>query len=151
LDSGHAASVQITSDRLRRNTSHRIDPSTATITDFDFGGGVPFLARDGVVWGGSPTALWAVNEVTGQVVRHLDLARSIEVLSLGVGSKTVWVGIRHPGRVGAVVHIDLESGNVLDEFDDVDIPARIVLAFDSVWVTESGGSQVFRIGPFTES
>jgi sugar lactone lactonase YvrE len=130
---------------------HRIDPNTTAITDFDVGGGVPFLARDGVVWGASPAALWAVDEVTGQVVRHVDLKRSIEVLSLGVGSKTVWVGIRRPGRVGAVVHVELDSGNVLEEFDDVDIPARIVLAFDSVWVTESGGSQVFRIGPFTET
>jgi streptogramin lyase len=130
---------------------HRIDPNTGAITDFDVGGGVPFLARDGVVWGASPTALWAVDEITGQVVRHLELERSIEVLSLGVGSKTVWVGIRHPGYVGAVLHIDLESGTVLEEFDEVDIPARIVLAFDSVWVTDSGGRQVFRIGPFTET
>jgi YVTN family beta-propeller protein len=59
-------------------------------------------------------------------------------------------GIRHPGYVGAVLNIDLESGTVLEEFDEVDIPARIVLAFDSVWVTDSGGRQVFRIGPFTE-
>jgi streptogramin lyase len=129
----------------------RIDPSTGQVDQFDIGGGVPFVARDGLLWGATSKALWAIDEQTGDVIKRVDLQRSIEVLSLDVGTSTLWVGIRHPGRVGAVQHIDIASGAVLDEFTDVDIPARIVLAFDSVWVTESAGNEVVRIGPFMEA
>jgi len=130
---------------------HRIDRRTGDIVDFDVGGGVPFVERDGLVWGASPTAVWAVDAETGEVQRHIDLQRSIEVLSLDVGSSTIWVGVRRPGRVGEVRHIDIGTGEVLDQFADVDIPAHIVLAFDSVWVTDSGSSNVVRIGPFTDT
>jgi hypothetical protein len=130
---------------------HRIDRQTGQIVDFDVGGGVPFVERDGLVWGASPTAVWAVDAETGAVQRHIDLQRSIEVLSLDVATSTIWVGVRRPGRVGEVRHIDIDTGEVLDQFDDVDIPAHIVLAFDSVWVTDSGSSNVVRIGPFTDT
>jgi hypothetical protein len=30
---------------------------------------------------------------------------------------------------------------------DVDVPARIVIGFGSVWVTDSGSSLVHRMGP----
>ena len=29
--------------------------------DLDVGGGVPFVAKDGLVWGASPTEVWAVD------------------------------------------------------------------------------------------
>lgn len=60
---------------------------------------------------------------------------------------TIWVGLRRGGRVGSVREIDRATGEVLTELDDVDIPARIVLAFDSAWITDSGSSNVYRIGP----
>lgn len=130
---------------------HRVDRQTGEVVDFDVGGGVPFVERDGVVWGASPTVVWAVDAATGNVVRTVELQRSIEVLSLDVGASTLWVGVRRPGRIGEVRHIDIASGEVLDRFADVDIPAHIVLAFDSVWVTDSGSSNVVRIGPLTDT
>ncbi|HEY4609147.1 MAG TPA: hypothetical protein VIH06_08080 [Ilumatobacteraceae bacterium] len=130
---------------------HRIDRQTGETVDFDVGGGVPFVERDGLVWGASPTGVWAVDAATGAVEHRIDLLRSIEVISLEVGTSTIWVGVRRPGFAGEVRHVDISTGEVLDKFVDVDIPARIVLAFDSVWVTDSSSSNVFRIGPFTET
>jgi hypothetical protein len=72
------------------------------------------------------------------------------VLSLDVGGSSVWVGMRR-GRVGLVREVDRASGTVLAELDDVHIPARIVLAFDSAWVTDSASSSVYRIGPTSRS
>jgi len=111
----------------------------------DVGGGVPFLVRDGLVWGASPTRLWAVDPRTGAVARTVDIPNSMEVLSLGFDQDSMWVGIRHPGYVGAVLRLDQRTGAVLGEIRDVDIPARIVVAFGSVWVTDSGGTTLFRL------
>jgi hypothetical protein len=54
---------------------------------------------------------------------------------------------RHPplGRVGALVQLDAATGAVRGELRDIDIPARIEVGFGSVWVTDSGGSSVFRV------
>jgi hypothetical protein len=70
------------------------------------------------------------------------LEGSTEVLSLDVTPSTIWVGLRRGGRVGAVREIDRATGDVLAELDDVDIPARTVIAFDSAWITDSGSSNV---------
>jgi outer membrane protein assembly factor BamB len=130
---------------------HRIDATTGEAEDLDVGGGVPFVAKDGLVWGASPPEVWAVDETTGQVTERIPLEGSTEVLSLDVTPSTVWVGLRRGGRVGAVREIDRATGAVLAELDDVDIPARIVIAFDSAWITDSGSSNVYRIGPVSRS
>ena len=62
-----------------------------------------------------------------------------------VGPDAIWIGLRRPGRIGAVVRLDPASGQVHGELRDIDIPARIVLAFGSVWVTDSGGSSLYRL------
>jgi hypothetical protein len=129
---------------------HRIDVATGAVQDLDVGGGVPFIAKDGLVWGASPTEVWALDEKTGQVAERIALEGSSEVLSLDVGGSSVWVGMRR-GRVGLVREVDRASGTVLAELDDVHIPARIVLAFDSAWVTDSASSSVYRIGPTSRS
>ena len=123
----------------------RIDPRSGRRTTVDTGAGVPFLARDGLIWGAAPDRLWAVDERTGRVARTIELADSIEVLSLAVGPDAIWVGLRRPGRIGTVVRLDPASGQVRGELRDIDIPARIVLAFGSVWVTDSGGSSLYRL------
>ena len=130
---------------------HRIDASTGETEDLDVGGGVPFVAKDGLVWGASQTEVWAVDEATGQVTHRIALEGSTEVLSLDVTPSTVWVGLRRSGRVGTVREINRATGEVLAELDDVDIPARIVIAFDSAWITDSGSSNVYRIGPVSRS
>lgn len=125
----------------------RVDPVTGATTGFDVGGGVPFLARDGLVWGAAPTEVWTVDEKSGAVTRRIPLTNSIEVISLEIGFGSVWVGIRRPGRVGAVLRLDQASGRPLAELREIDIPARIAIGFGSVWVTDSGTSSLFRITP----
>jgi streptogramin lyase len=125
----------------------RVDPNSAVATSFDVGGGVPFLAENGLVWGASPTGLWAVDEKTGTLARQIPLTNSTEVMSLGLGYGSIWVGIRHPGRVGAVLRLDQSTGAQIDELTDVDIPARIAVGFGSVWITDSGGADLYRISP----
>jgi streptogramin lyase len=124
----------------------RVNPGTGRITRIDVGGGVPFLARDGMLWGASTDTLWVVDTRTGKVARTIPLTDSAEVLSLGLGFDAIWVGIRHPGRVGAVLTLDASSGRQVSEVP-VDIPARIEIGFGSVWVTDSGSSALVRLVP----
>jgi len=124
----------------------RLDPDSGAIDTFDVGGGVPFVGRDGLLWGASPTEVWAVDDATGAVAETIAVPDSMEVMSLEVTADDVFVGMRHPGRRGAVLQLDRATGAELAEID-VDIPARMVLGFGSLWVTDSGGSLVHRIGP----
>jgi hypothetical protein len=125
---------------------HRIDPATGATTDLDVGGGVPFLEHDGLVWGASPTEIWAVDPATGQVAERIALEGSTEVLSLNFDADgDVWVGIRRAGRAGRVLQLDRSTGAVKTELRDVDIPAHIEFGFDSIWVTDSGSSSLYRI------
>ncbi len=88
---------------------------------------------------------------TGEVVREIDLQNSIEVISLGLGFDAIWVGIRRPGHIGTVLRLDQQSGAVVAETREVDIPARIEFGFGSVWITDSGSSSVYRISPVLPS
>ena len=124
---------------------YRIDPVTGAMEEFDVGGGVPFFELEGQVWGAAPESVWAVDAVSGEEVERIDLEDSIEVISLAIEGDQVWAGIRHPGHVGAVLTIDRSTGQVLNEIDDIEIPARIVIGFGSVWITDSGSSSLFRI------
>ncbi len=126
----------------------QVDPRTGNIErTIETGGGPPFLAKDGLVWGAAPELIWAVDASTGEVVRSFRLEDSIEVISLGIGLGSIWAGIRHPGYVGAVLRLDPSTGRVIADLSDVDIPARIAIGFGSVWVSDSGSSNVFRIEP----
>jgi len=122
----------------------RLDPSTGEVTTVDVGGGVPFVARDGLVWGATPDRVWAVDAATGELREEIELEGSTEVLSLEVDGNDVWVGIRR-GSAGRVLLVDRATGAVVMELDDVDIPARMVLGFGSLWVTDSGSSDVVRV------
>ena len=125
---------------------HRIDAATDATTDIDVGGGVPFLEHEGLVWGASPTEIWAVDPATGQVAERIPIEGSTEVLSLNFdGEDDVWVGIRRAGRAGRVLQLDRATGDVKTELRDIDIPARIEFAFGSIWITDSGSSSLYRI------
>ncbi len=124
----------------------RLDPVSAETVEHDVGGGVPFFGRDGLLWGASASEVWAIDTATGEVAERVPVPDSIEVISLEVAGNDVFVGMRHPGHVGAVLHLDRTTGELLGEIE-VDIPARMALAFDSLWVTDSGSDSVVRIGP----
>jgi streptogramin lyase len=126
----------------------QVDPATGAIDRMiETGGGPPFLAKDGLVWGAAPELIWAVDASTGEVVRSFPLEDSMEVISFGIGLGSIWAGIRHPGYVGAVLRLDPSTGDVVADIPDVDIPARIAIGFGSVWVSDSGSSKVYRIDP----
>jgi streptogramin lyase len=124
----------------------RLDPVTGRTKSIDVGGGVPFLAQDGRLWGASPTELWAVDPGTGEVAERVEVPDSTEVMALAIEGRTAWVGMRHPGPVGVVLELDLRDGTVRSELP-VDIPARIELALGSRWISDSGSSLVLRVGP----
>jgi outer membrane protein assembly factor BamB len=125
----------------------RVNLASGAIERIDVGGGVPFVAHDGLIWGAAPARLWAVDQDTGEVVRRIELQNSIEVISLGLGFDAIWVGIRRPDRIGTVLRLDQQTGAVVAETTEVDIPARIEFGFEAVWITDSGGSSVYRISP----
>jgi streptogramin lyase len=123
----------------------RIEPKTGKAAQVDVGGGVPFLVQGGRLWGADPGAVWALDPATGKVAQRIALANSTEVMALAIDGTTLWAGIRRPGRVGAVLRIDLASGNVLGELRDITIPARIEVGHGSVWVTDSGSNLLYRL------
>ena len=128
---------------------HRIDPATGATTDVDVGGGVPFLEHDGLVWGASPTEIWAVDPATGQVAERIALEGSTEVLSLNFDADGRRVGRHPPCRtVGAVLQLDQRTtGAVKTELIDVDIQSRIEFGFGSIWITDCGGSSLVSTSP----
>ena len=125
----------------------RVDPGSGRITSrIATGGGVPFVENDGLLWGAKTDELWAVDARTGRIVRRIPLEDSEEVLAMALEGRSIWLGMRHFGRVGAVERLALGSGEVLADVP-VDIPARIVAAFGSIWVTDSGSGDLYRIDP----
>jgi len=55
------------------------------------------------------------------------------VLALDVDGDDAWLAIRHPGPVGAVLRLDLATGDVVEEHP-VSLPAAVKIASDRVWV-----------------
>ena len=76
-----------------------------------------------MLWGATPTELWAVDPATGAVTTRVPLTDSTEVMALALEGTTAWVGLLTPGFVGGVVEVDLADSNVLREVP-VDIPWR---------------------------
>jgi hypothetical protein len=97
--------------------------------------GIPFRFEGGLMWGAGPTQLWAIDPATNQVKRRIPLANLIEILALDVDSAggEAWLAVRHPGYVGAVLRLDLESGLVVEEHA-VELPAAVRIGPDRVWV-----------------
>lgn len=115
---------------------HRVggDPLAAGPA-IETGGGVPFVADGGLVWGARPDELWAIDPAAGTVIRRFPLEGVMEVLDLDVDGDDAWLAVRHPGRVGAVIRLDLATGQqVLDV--PADLPAAVVIEGDLAWVTD---------------
>ena len=95
--------------------------------------GLPFLVRDGLVWGAGPEQVWAIDATSNRVVRRVPLTNVFEVLAIDVEGDEAWLAIRHPGPVGAVLRLDLASGAVLEEHR-ISLPSAVKIAADRAWV-----------------
>ena len=56
--------------------------------------GLPFLFQDGLVWGAGPTALWAIDPATNEVIRNVALHGVIEILGMAVQGDEAWLAVR---------------------------------------------------------
>jgi len=104
--------------------------------------GLPFLVRDGLVWGAGPEQLWAIDTASNLVVREIPLQDVIEVLAVDVQGDEAWLAIRHPGHVGAVLRLDLADGEVVEEHA-VSLPAAVKMAPGRAWVASYLTNELF--------
>jgi hypothetical protein len=111
----------------------RVSPDLAVEASIAVDTGLPFLVRDGLVWGAGPEQLWAIDPASNAVVREIALENVIEVLALDLQGDEAWLAIRHPGHVGAVLRLDLADGEVIEEHA-VSLPAAVKIAPDRAWV-----------------
>src|SRR5262245_19262492 len=95
--------------------------------------GVPFVFRDGLLWGAGPNELWAIDVATDKIARRISLANVIEVLALDIQGRYAWIGVRRPGHVGRVLRFDLAAERVIEEHD-VSLPAAVRIDGDRAWV-----------------
>ena len=58
-----------------------------------------------------------------------------EILDLDVDGDDAWIAVRHPGQVGAVIRVDLTTGDEVADFP-VGLPARSSSRAPQVWVTD---------------
>jgi len=98
-------------------------------------GGVPFVADGGLVWGARPDELWAIDPATDAVTRRYPLSDVDEILDLDVDGDDAWIAVRHPGRIGAVIRLDLATGEEVADMP-ADLPAAVVIEGDRAWVTD---------------
>jgi len=121
-----------------RTPVHRISGSDATIeAAVETGGGIPLAFEGGLVWGARPDEVWAIDPATNAVVRRVALLGVDEILALDVDvdADEAWIAVRKPGRLGAVIAVDLASGSVLSD-TPASLPAGIRLTADHAWVTD---------------
>lgn len=95
--------------------------------------GIPFLVEGGLVWGAGPTALWALDPATNNVVRQVALEGVDEILGVDIDGDEAWLAVRRAGRVGRVLQLDLSTGRVMVEHS-VALPAAVRIAPDHAWV-----------------
>jgi hypothetical protein len=121
-----------------RTPVHRISgPKVAVAADIETGGGIPLTVEGGLVWGARPDELWAIDPASDEVAHRIPLEGVAEILALDVdtGAGQAWIAVRKPGRVGAVIAVDLGSGAVLSD-TPVSLPAGVRLTADHAWVTD---------------
>jgi hypothetical protein len=121
-----------------RTPVHRIGGTDPTVeADIETGGGIPLAYEGGLVWGARPDEVWAIDPDSNEATRRvaLDGVDEILAMALDVDAGEAWLAVRTPGRVGAVIAVDLESGAVLSD-TPVSLPAGIRLTPDRAWVTD---------------
>ena len=121
-----------------RTPVHRIEGPVPHVTaDVETGGGIPLAVADDLIWGARSDEIWAIDPTSNEVVRHVPLVNVDEILALDIDPDAgeAWVAVRRPGRVGALLGVDLASGALLSE-TPVSLPAGVRLTPDRAWVTD---------------
>jgi hypothetical protein len=119
----------------------RIAADATVAAVIETGGGIPLDFADGLVWGARADELWAIDPRRNEVTRHVALEDVAEILALDVEGDEAWLAVRRPGRVGAVVRLELPGGRVVAGHA-VSLPAAVELAADRAWVTDYDTSEV---------
>jgi hypothetical protein len=131
VGTGESAFASSDSTLVRRVNREPATISATVTTD----GGVPFVADGGLVWGARPDELWAIDPKTNEVSRRYPLTDVAEILDLDVEANDAWIGVRHPGRIGAVIRLDLSTGAEVADIP-MSLPAAVVIDGDRTWVTD---------------
>jgi hypothetical protein len=131
VGTGEAAFASSDSTPVRRVDREPAKVSATVTTD----GGVPFVADGGLVWGARPDELWAIDPAAAAVTRRYPLTDVAEILDLDVDGEDAWIAVRHPGRIGAVIRLDLATGQEVADLP-VSLPAAVVIEGDRTWVTD---------------
>jgi hypothetical protein len=108
-------------------------PAMAVETTIDAGGGIPLVARSGLIWGARPDAAWAIDPATNAIARTVPLDNLIEILAMDIDGDDAWIAARRPGHVGTLIRLDLADGRIVGEFP-VSLPSAVRIAGDRVWV-----------------
>jgi hypothetical protein len=111
----------------------RVSEDLADTDTIEVDTGLPFLVKEGFVWGAGPEQVWAIDPATNRVARRVPLENVTEVLALDIAGAEAWLAVRRPGGFGAALRIDLASGAVRSEFR-VSLPAAVRIGPDRVWV-----------------
>jgi hypothetical protein len=119
----------------------RIAADATVAAVIETGGGIPLDFAAGLVWGARADELWAIDPRRNEVTRHVALEDVAEILALDVEGDEAWLAVRRPGRVGAVVRLELPGGRVVAGHA-VSLPAAVELAADRAWVTDYDTSEV---------
>lgn len=130
-----AGSVWVSGDRT---PVHRISgPKPHVVADIETGRGIPLAFVGGLVWGARADELWAIDPATNKVTHHVPLQNVDEILALAIDAEggQAWIAVRRPGRAGAVIALDLATGEGLAE-TPVSLPSGIKLTKDHAWVCD---------------
>ena len=65
----------------------------------------------------------------------LDEGKQVLALDVDADAGEAWVAVRRPGRVGALLGVDLTSGALISE-TPVSLPAGVRLTAERAWVTD---------------
>jgi streptogramin lyase len=122
----------------------RVDPRSGQVTHVETNGGIPFAVEGDLIWGASAEELWVVRASTAEIVRRVPIPDSIEVLWLALDDAAIWLAIRHPGYIGAVIRMDRASGEITTEVP-MGTPAFVLAAFGAAWAVDYDTSELVRI------
>jgi streptogramin lyase len=122
----------------------RVDPRSGQVTHVETGEGIPFAVEGDLIWGASAGELWVVRATTAEIVRRVPIPDSIEVLWLAIDEASIWLAIRHPGYIGAVIRMDRASGEITTEVP-MGTPAFVLAAFGAAWAVDYDTSELVRI------